>query len=182
MHAQFQLTKFFFFDILIESPPVPSIPLPPNPPVSCTKQSHHLSPPTFQGFSFPVSNAETSALFSLPFSFHLPLWANHQILSLHLRDPLRPCFPPHSLRWHQSLGLWKHALFSSPFGLYLSSSKTCYIFFYSHMSICLLIRERKGAGEREGEKHWCEKHQLVASHICPDQESNPQPSLVQDNV
>ena len=37
---------------------------------------------------------------------------------------------------------------------------------------------------REGgrEEHWCDReHQLVASHVCPDTGSNPQPLGAQDD-
>ena len=32
----------------------------------------------------------------------------------------------------------------------------------------LIFRESGRKGEKEGEKHRCEKHQLVASHVGPD--------------
>ena len=44
-------------------------------------------------------------------------------------------------------------------------------FFFKIIYLFLEGRER----EREGEKHWCEKHQLVASSMCPDWGPNPQP-------
>ena len=58
--------------------------------------------------------------------------------------------------------------------------------------ICSLISERKEEREREGEKHRCEKHRLVASQICsgwnrnlgmcPDWDSNPQHQGAQDKA
>ena len=38
--------------------------------------------------------------------------------------------------------------------------------------------ERGREGEKEGEKHECEKHRSVASHTCPDQGPNLQPRHV----
>ena len=55
--------------------------------------------------------------------------------------------------------------------------------------------ERKGKGERDGEKHQYEKHQSVASHVwslfrdqthnpgmCPEHELNPQLSGLWDSA
>ena len=51
------------------------------------------------------------------------------------------------------------------------------VFFKSnpHLWICLLTLDREEGGGRE--RHQCkrEKHQLIASHTCPDQGSNLQP-------
>ena len=49
-----------------------------------------------------------------------------------------------------------------------------------HLRLCSLILERKGERERERKREKCnidmrERHQLVASCTCPDQDSNPQP-------
>ena len=38
-----------------------------------------------------------------------------------------------------------------------------------------ISRERRREGEREGAKHQCEKHQSVASLVCPSLGLNPQP-------
>ena len=47
-------------------------------------------------------------------------------------------------------------------------------FFNPHPRTCILILERRGGIEREGEKHDVrQKHQLVASCLSPDQGPNP---------
>ena len=46
-----------------------------------------------------------------------------------------------------------------------------FVLFRFHLFI---FRERGREGERKEEKHWCkQKHQLVASHICPNKGQNP---------
>ena len=53
---------------------------------------------------------------------------------------------------------------------------------FSLFSISFLFsfycRERGREGETEGEKHWCEEHPLVASHMCPDLGLNSKPRHV----
>ena len=48
--------------------------------------------------------------------------------------------------------------------------------------ILFIIRERGMAGEREDEKHWCNKDQLVASCTHPDQVSNQRLFTLQDDA
>ena len=69
-----------------------------------------------------------------------------------------------------------------------------YLFIYKDF-IYLLSREREGGGEREGEKHWCERNidwsplvraptpdQTRNPGTCPDWESNKQPFVLLDNI
>ena len=50
--------------------------------------------------------------------------------------------------------------------------------FFVCLLVFLLSPERGREGEREGEKHQCEKHSSVASCTCPHQRPNPQPRHV----
>ena len=54
------------------------------------------------------------------------------------------------------------------------------LFFYLHLRTCLLILQRGEWREKETERNINvrEKHQLVATHTCPNQGLNPQPRHV----
>ena len=66
------------------------------------------------------------------------------------------------------------------------------LFFYLFLNILFIFRERGREGEREGEKHQCERETSIGCLLymppppnpgmCPDQESNQQPFALWDDT
>ena len=68
---------------------------------------------------------------------------------------------------HDYRNYFMNPKFCNMIHLYTNVLKDMYLFF----------RERGREREREGEKHWCEKHQSVASHTHPQPRHVPWPGI-----